>query len=986
MPLQLHDELSRIGTARSRPAAMEDATERVACLVVQAACVCVTLLAGLTLIGWFLANARLIHFPATSSFGTMAPLTATNLLLCAGSLWLLRSGKLQRGPTHRLPVVLAMVPGVFAVLMLVEHALRVDLGIDLLLFPRGTVALIPHLPGRTSVAGSLCFLVISLALLCLDARKRWLRRASEILAFAAGFIALERTITYAFGEAGLYAPGWSLFGEPILNPMSPKTSLCFVALALGILCARPRRGLVGLFLSRGTGGGLARQLLPAAVLVPVAFGLLGLPAVYGDLRGFALTYPLSLVVSLMILVLLLVISLSARTIQRVDDERNRALEALAGREKLLSDVFDNAGSGIALLNLEGSTVATNQVLRDLLGYDEHELAGRSFTDFLHPDDSVARWKRQLVYLSREGETCRFEQRLVRKDGRMVWTQVHISGARDERNAALFWIAMVDDITERKAAEEAQQRLTAILEATPDVVGIADAHARVQFLNRSGRAFTGIADEDVSGLRIPDLHPNWASKRIMDDGLPGAMRNGLWTGETALLSAEGEEIPVSQVILSHRGPDGEIAYLSTIMRDISDRKQVENVQRFLLEASRALSGSLEIDAVLDKIAELVVPERADYCVIDLVAEDGSIERVAMTHARPEQQPLLEQLRAYPAIDQRAGVAEVVRTGEPLLVRHVTGDRLAAMTQDRKHLEIAQKLGPRSVMIVPMLARGRVTGAISFVLTTPARHYGRQDLALAQELAGRAGLAIENARLYRQSRMATTIRDEVLGVVAHDLRNPLNTILLTAGLLQERLQGDEHAQERNSLDIIDRSIAQADRLIQDLLDVASMEKGKLPLERQPVDPVALIHEAIELHRALADERGTQLDAHIPANLSRIWADRQRLLQVFANLIGNALKFSPEGSHVQLTVAQEDHRLRFSVQDDGPGIARQDQPYLFDPFWQAREGTGGAGLGLSIARGIVEAHGGRIWAESELGKGTTFYFTVPLMTSERQSMAAD
>ena len=260
----------------------------------------------------------------------------------------------------------------------------------------------------------------------------------------------------------------------------------------------------------------------------------------------------------------------------------------------------------------------------------------------------------------------------------------------------------------------------------------------------------------------------------------------------------------------------------------------------------------------------------------------------------------------------------------------------------------------------------------------------DLAVAEELAGRAALAVENCRLYVESRQATRTRDEVLRIVAHDLRNPLNTIGLSAGLVREILPHGM-AGERRQLDIIERSVGRANRLIQDLLDVARMEAGRLTVNQAPVETGLLIREAVELHRNLAAEKSVRLDTDVRPDLPPVSADRERVLQVFANLIGNAIKFTPDGGRVTVRAEGVDGRVRFSVTDTGPGIPEQQLRRLFDPFWQARAGVEGAGLGLPIARGIVEAHGGRMDVMSEVGVGSTFSFTLPVAGTEAPAARA-
>lgn len=534
---------------------------------------------------------------------------------------------------------------------------------------------------------------------------------------------------------------------------------------------------------------------------------------------------------------------------------------------------------------------------------------------------------------------------------------------------------------------ARQRLIAILEATPDFVGMTDAEGRAVYVNGAGRRMTGIGDADIRGMTIADFHPSWATERVEREGIPTARREGVWGGETALAGPDDREIPVSQVVIAHRDPAGEVESLSTVMRDISDRKRREEAQRFLLEASRTFSGSLELDAVLDNIRRLIVPRWADYCVVDVLAPDGSIDRASVAHADPAQRELANRLCAHSAGKKQGhGVPEVVRTGRPNLADDVDDAWIRSIALDEEHFEIVRALAPRSAMIVPFIARGRVVGALTFAHTQPSLRYGRDDLALAEEFAAIAGLALDNARLFRESREATGLRDRVLGVVAHDLRNPLNTISLSAQLLRERGLAEDRAAEKDRLGIIERSVTQANRLIQDLLDVARTEGGEVQLDRSRLDARALVREAVALHQPIAEQRSIRLETEIPASLDPLEADHDRILQVFSNLIGNALKFSPEGSQVDIRAEQGERALRFAICDRGPGIPDEDRDKLFTEFWRGRKETGGAGLGLAIARAIVKAHGGRIGVDTRVGEGSTFWFTLPTLTEAAERSAAD
>jgi signal transduction histidine kinase len=243
-----------------------------------------------------------------------------------------------------------------------------------------------------------------------------------------------------------------------------------------------------------------------------------------------------------------------------------------------------------------------------------------------------------------------------------------------------------------------------------------------------------------------------------------------------------------------------------------------------------------------------------------------------------------------------------------------------------------------------------------------------------------MAIDNARLYRAAVEATQLRDQVLGVVAHDLRNPLSAILLQARAFKRHGAEPERRSGKPG-EAIDRAVMRMNRLIQDLLDVRLMESGQLIVERARVSARELINGAVDMHRPIASSSSLELSVDLDRDVPEVWGDRDRLLQAFDNLIGNAIKFTSAGGEITVGAASLDHEVLFWVADTGNGIAPENLPRVFDRFWQAtRTGRHGAGLGLPITKGIVEAHGGRIWVESTQGKGSTFWFTIPKPSPER------
>jgi signal transduction histidine kinase len=282
------------------------------------------------------------------------------------------------------------------------------------------------------------------------------------------------------------------------------------------------------------------------------------------------------------------------------------------------------------------------------------------------------------------------------------------------------------------------------------------------------------------------------------------------------------------------------------------------------------------------------------------------------------------------------------------------------------------------------RGQSLGALFLGSSRLSRVFGHGDLHLAEVLADRAAMAIENARLYRAAVHATQLRDQVLGVVAHDLRNPLSTILMQTSALKR--QGPEsERRSQKPMEVIHRVANRMNRLIQDLLDVARMEAGELKIERARLSAGGLIAEAVDMQRPLASSSSLELRVEVDPDVAEVWGDRNRLLQVFENLIGNAIKFTQAGGRITAGATSRGDEVVFWVADTGCGIASENLPRVFDRFWQAtKTGRRGAGLGLPITKGIVEAHGGRIWVESTAGRGSSFFFTIPRVSAAEERLS--
>ncbi len=387
-----------------------------------------------------------------------------------------------------------------------------------------------------------------------------------------------------------------------------------------------------------------------------------------------------------------------------------------------------------------------------------------------------------------------------------------------------------------------------------------------------------------------------------------------------------------------------------------REAAEKQERrsaFLAASAQELTASLDFEETLTTLARLVVSNLATACTID-VAEEAGMRR--MVSQGEEVTPASATPRVAPE-----AVARIMKEKRPRLVgSSSTVAEFAGV--DPKY----------SLAVVPLVSRGQTLGVV--IAASSARTLGPDDLSLLVDLASQAALAADNARLYDEAQQSAHAREEVLAIVSHDLRNPLNAVTLGTALLKmsDCLSEDDCEQ----IETIEVSARRMSRLIADLLDVTRLEGGKqLPIDPSPVPVAEVLAEMSNLFRAQAASANVELVVNDATGGTLVQADRHRLMQVLSNLVGNALKFTPASGRITLDAADEGGHVRFNVSDTGPGIPTENLAHIFTRYWQAqRTERMGAGLGLPIARGIVEAHGGEIRVESELGKGTTFTFTMP------------
>jgi signal transduction histidine kinase/ActR/RegA family two-component response regulator len=440
----------------------------------------------------------------------------------------------------------------------------------------------------------------------------------------------------------------------------------------------------------------------------------------------------------------------------------------------------------------------------------------------------------------------------------------------------------------------------------------------------------------------------------------------------------------------RDGQGAVQFAVNIFHDITDRKRAEGTQHFLAEMGVVLAGSLDYRTTLASVARLCVPRLADWCAVDVLETGGALRRLAVTHTDPEKVRWAHEVHGRYPPDPEApyGVHQVIRTGQAELYSEIPDDRLVEAARDPEHLQILRKLGMTSVMIVPLRARGQTLGAVSLIAAESRRRFGPADLALAEEVGRRAGLAADNARLYGEMVEADRRKDEFIALLAHELRNPLAP--LRNGLQVIRLAAGDAGAIAQARGMMDRQLGHMVRLIDDLLDVSRISQSKMELRRSRVLLTDVVSSAVETARPAIQEAGHELAVALPPEPIFLDADLTRLAQVFSNLLTNSAKYTERGGRIWISAERRGGDVVVSVRDTGIGIPSDALPRIFDMFSQVdrsiERSTGGLGIGLALVKGLVEMHEGTVTATSEgQGKGSTFTVKLPALARDTEPLLA-
>ncbi len=515
----------------------------------------------------------------------------------------------------------------------------------------------------------------------------------------------------------------------------------------------------------------------------------------------------------------------------------------------------------------------------------------------------------------------------------------------------------------------------------DPIAMVNANGRIEVVNRRLSTFFGYETHELIGQPIEILMPksenlNHIGSREFYRAHQTEVRSVQLTKVLAK-QKNGTEVTVDIDVTPVHAENGQ-AVLATI-RDMTERYRIESNQEFLLENSRKLNETTDYQERLQIITTQLANRLGDTCVIYIIEGDTLVPKASASGDPNFHFAVFQKLMNYPlTLDATFGSPLVARTGQAQLSTVVTDEDIEQVAIDGPHLAYLKNLGVKSYIGQPLIVRNKVVGVLA--LTRREREFSPIDLALAGQVALHSALAIDNARLFREAQKAIQVREDIVAIVSHDLKNPLAAIEL----------GVEHAKRfqppettlgpwlkaSDIIDSIGRSTVTALNLIRDLLDYSQLESGSLKIEKSKTRVDDLLRRSNEMFLPLAVKSGITLATEISADLPLLSCDSERIFEVLSNLISNAMRFTPNDGFINVSVSLQKNKIQFSIADTGSGIADNDLPNIFDRYWQAkRTKRSGSGLGLSISKGIIEGHGGKIWAQSKLGHGSSFHFNLPI-----------
>jgi PAS domain S-box-containing protein len=672
----------------------------------------------------------------------------------------------------------------------------------------------------------------------------------------------------------------------------------------------------------------------------------------------------------------------------------------------LAAIVESSNDAIISTDLEGVITSWNPAAERLYGYAADDIIGKP-NDLIIPPECHAEEVAVRQRIAAGQPVEHYESVRIRKDGLHIDVAMTVSPLRGAGDRIIGISKISHDISAHKRAAAAQRRveeqllqardqalttarrLAAIVQSSDDGIIGMNLDGVITAWNESAEELYGYTAEEALGCSIRLVVPKDRQEEESEVLRRIAQGERIEHFETIRCRKDGRRIPVSLSVSPVRDESGRVIGAAKITRDITERKRSAERAAFLAEVGGVLAGSLDYATTLKTVANMAVPVIADWCAVDVLDDDGKIERLAVAHRDPAKIELARTIRErYEDAESAFSAEHVVRTGAPVIVKEITDDMIVAGARgDQERVGFIRSLGLRSYMIVPLTAHGRTLGTLTLATAESGRIYTDEDFRLAQDVAFRAALAVDNAGAYAAAQAANRLKDEFLATLSHELRTPLNAILGYARMLHSgMLPPDKHL---HAIQTVERNATSLRQIVEDILDVSRIVSGKIRLNIQPVDLPRVVSEAVETVLPAAAAKQIRVQTILDPRAAPISGDPDRLRQVVWNLVSNAVKFTPKQGVIQVRLARVNSHVEIAVSDNGAGISPDFLPHIFERFRQADSGTtrehAGIGLGLAIVRHLVELHGGTIHAASGgRDAGSTFRVRLPVMSVHQQTPA--
>jgi PAS domain S-box-containing protein len=652
---------------------------------------------------------------------------------------------------------------------------------------------------------------------------------------------------------------------------------------------------------------------------------------------------------------------------------------------------------IVSCDLEGLVTSWNEGAHRVLGWTEAEMRGQPVHRFFTPEDVAGGAVEREMENARRNGVASDERWHVRKNGERFWAVGELMSLKDEASGRINGFVKI--LRDRSFKQRRDVQLRELNDT------LAASEARLQMALDVGGMGVWQCD-----LKTGAVH--WSPGMDRIHGLAAQVQPMHLDEYRELVHPDDRERVTASVreAIEHKSahqleyrvswPDGTVHWLevrakllmdlegnpwqlSGVCLDVTERKRIERDLQFVADASNELAGLRDYQDTMNRIARLAVPHFADWCAIDMLDESsGSLHRVAVAHVDPAKEQLARELHrrfpADPGSPTGGGRWSVLRTGRAERVREMSDQVLEQAVAQPEYKAALRALGLRSFLCVPLAARGKVLGVITFVTAESPRRYTARDQALAEDLARRAAVAIDNAMLLRVLQESDRAKDVFLATLAHELRNPLAPVWNGLSIIQRAPADSQRVLQ--VAEMIERQVGQLARLVDDLLDLSRIGTGKIELKKERTDLAGILRSAIETSRPHIEAAHHKLSLHLPPEPVELEADPVRLAQVFSNLLNNAAKYTRAGGNIEVDATVEAQQVVVRVRDNGCGIAPEMRGKVFALFTQgihpSESSQGGLGIGLSLVDGLVRLHGGTVEAHSAgRDKGSEFVVRLPL-----------